>query len=61
MVYLGIGMLLAALALLATFRPDAEGTSHPVVTGPTISALYPTVVLGLITFGVAILLSRIIG
>lgn len=60
MVYLGIGMLVAALAMLAFFRPDAEGTSHPVVTGPAISALYPTLLLALIAFGIAILVSRLL-
>ncbi|HEV7261047.1 MAG TPA: hypothetical protein VGN82_24920 [Bosea sp. (in: a-proteobacteria)] len=59
MIYLGIGLLLAALALLAVLRPNADGDSHPVVSGVTISALFPTAVLGLITFGAAILLSAL--
>lgn len=61
MTYLCIGMLLAALALLAVFRADREGNSHPAVSGALVSAVFPSLVLALITFGIAALLTRMLG
>lgn len=58
MTLLGAGMLLAAFALLVFFRADKAGKSHPAVSSPLISAVFPTLVLGLITFGIAVLMSR---
>lgn len=61
MVFLGIGMLLAALAMVVIFRPGKDGTSHPIVASPLGLALFPPLLLGLIAFGAAILLSRLLG
>jgi hypothetical protein len=61
MTYLGVGLLLAALALLALFRADREGNSHSAISSPLVSALFPSLVLALITFGTAVLLSRMLG
>ncbi len=57
MTLLGLGMLLAALALVVVFRADQEGKSHPAVSGAPVSAVFPTLVLGLIAFGIAMVLS----
>lgn len=58
MTLLGVCLLIAALALIFIFRAKADGTSHPVVSTPLVSSLFPTLILGLITFGIAILLMR---
>lgn len=58
MTYLGVGLLVCALALLFVFRATPSGEPHRLVSGPVISALFPTLVLGLITFSVAILISQ---
>lgn len=61
MTTLGVGLLLAALALLFTFRAKKDGTSHPAVSNPVVSAVFPTLILGLIAFGAAVLISRMTG
>ena len=58
MTIVGTGLLVTALALLAIFRPGSTGEPHPRVQGVVISALFPTLILGCITFGIAILLSQ---
>jgi len=58
---LGVGLLLAALALLSIFRARRDGTSHPAVSSPVVSAVFPTLILGLMAFGAAVLISSMIG
>jgi hypothetical protein len=60
MTLLGVGLLAAALALIFVFRAGRDGASHPAVGGPLVSAVFPTLILALITFGAAILLSRML-
>lgn len=57
MTTIGVGLHVAALVLLFIFRAKGDGTSHPVVSGPVVSALFPTLVLGLFAFGAAVLIS----
>lgn len=60
MTLLGVGLLAAALALIFVFRAKSDGASHPAVSSALVSAVFPTLVLALITFGAAILLSRML-
>lgn len=61
MTLLGAGLLTAALALVFIFRAKPDGTSRRVVSGPLVSSLFPTLILGLIAFGAAIILMRLLG
>lgn len=60
MTLLGVGLLVAALALLFVFRAKSNGVSHPAVSSPIVSAVFPTLILALIAFGAALLISRIL-
>ena len=60
MTIVGTGLLVAAFALLVIFRPGPTGEPHARIQGVVISALFPTLILGCITFGIAILLSRLL-
>lgn len=60
MTLLGVGLLVGALVLLFVFRAKADGASHPAVSTPLVSAIFPTLILGLIAFGTAVLISRIL-
>lgn len=60
MTLLGVCLLTAALALIFIFRAGPDGTSHRMVSSPLMSSLFPTFVLGLVVFGAAILLMRVL-
>lgn len=59
MLFLAIGMIASAFGLLFEVRPSKNGESHPTVSSVTVSALFPALILMIIVFGVAILMSGI--
>lgn len=61
MIFLAVGMLALAFGIIFVFRPNAKGESHPAVSSVAVSALFPAMVLMLVTFGLAILVSWAVG
>lgn len=59
MPFFGAAMLVAAVALVVLFRSRPDGRENSLVSGAIISALFPTVVLGMIAFGVALMIAGI--
>lgn len=53
----GLVLIAAAIALVILFRPGQGGEESRLVSGPVTSAIFPTVVLALFTFGVATLVA----
>jgi hypothetical protein len=57
MIYFGAGLLAFSLALTLVFRAKQGGVEHPLVAGSVVSAVFPTLLLGCIAFGIAVIIS----
>jgi hypothetical protein len=57
---IGIVLVAAGLALIVLGRPTAAGEPNVIIRNPLGAVLYPSTILGLMAFGIAIVLSAVL-